>query len=109
LFYSGDNCCGAKANYAVMIARSRSATGPFETLEQSNGTPHSIILGKAGRWIAPGHNSIVSDGKGRDWILYHAVDVRQPRAKPGDEMNTRRVMLVRAIIWQNDWPHVRSH
>jgi arabinan endo-1,5-alpha-L-arabinosidase len=109
LFYSGDNCCGAKANYAVMIARSRSATGPFETLQQSNGTRHSIILGKAGRWIAPGHNSIVSDGKGRDWILYHAVDVRQPRAKPGDEMNTRRVMLVRAIIWQNDWPHVRSH
>src|SRR4051794_33204311 len=24
LFYSGDNCCGAKANYAVMVARSRS-------------------------------------------------------------------------------------
>ena len=109
LFYSGDNCCGAKANYAVMIARSRSATGPFETLEQSNGTPHSIILGKAGRWIAPGHNSIVSDGKGRDWILYHAVDVRQPRAKPGDEMNTRRVMLVRAIMWRDDWPQVRTH
>ena len=109
LFYSGDNCCGAKANYAVMIARSRSATGPFETLEQSNGTPHSIILGKAGRWIAPGHNSIVSDGKGRDWILYHAVDLRQPRAKPGDEMNTRRVMLVRAIMWRDDWPQVRTH
>ena len=29
LFYSGDNCCGEKANYAVMVARSRSATGPF--------------------------------------------------------------------------------
>ena len=26
LFYSGDNCCGAKANYAVMVARSKSAT-----------------------------------------------------------------------------------
>ena len=30
LFYSGDNCCGAKANYAVMVARSNSPLGPFE-------------------------------------------------------------------------------
>ena len=30
-----------------MVARSKSATGPFETLEQANGTPHSIILQKA--------------------------------------------------------------
>src|SRR5690606_26828491 len=29
LFYSGDNCCGSKAHYAVLVARSRSATGPF--------------------------------------------------------------------------------
>ena len=56
LFYSGDNCCGAKANYAVMVARSRSATGPFETLEKATGKAHSIILEKRGYWIAPGHN-----------------------------------------------------
>ena len=36
LFYSGDNCCGPKANYAVMVARSRSATGPFETRHASS-------------------------------------------------------------------------
>ena len=37
LFFSGDNCCGPKAHYAVMVARSRSATGPFETLAQATG------------------------------------------------------------------------
>ena len=37
LFYSGDNCCGANAHYAVMVARSRSATGPFETLAEATG------------------------------------------------------------------------
>ena len=63
LFYSGDNCCGAKANYAVMVARSKSATGPFETLEQATGKPHSIILEKRGHWFAPGHNSIVTDAR----------------------------------------------
>lgn len=108
LFYSGDNCCGAKANYAVMIARSRSATGPFETLEQASGTPHSIILEKRGKWIAPGHNSIATDDEGRDWILYHAVDVGRPRAKPTDDVNTRRVMLVDRIEWRNGWPVVAS-
>ena len=106
LFYSGDNCCGAKANYAVMVARSRSATGPFETLEQAKGAPESIILGKTGRWHAPGHNSVISDGKGTDWMLYHAVDIGRPRTKPSDDINTRRVMLVSPIEWRDGWPQI---
>jgi arabinan endo-1,5-alpha-L-arabinosidase len=44
LFYSGDNCCGPRAHYAVMVARSRSATGPFETLAAATGRPQSVIL-----------------------------------------------------------------
>ena len=106
MFYSGDNCCGAKANYAVMIARSRSATGPFETLEQANGVPHSIILEKSGHWFAPGHNAIVTDAAGQDWIAYHAVDTRRPRQKPTDDINTRRVMLIDRIEWKDGWPVV---
>lgn len=106
MFYSGDNCCGPKANYAVMVARSRSATGPFETLEQATGTPHSIILQKTGQWVAPGHNSIVTDAAGTDWIVYHAVDARRPRTKPTDDLNSRRVMLIDRIEWRNGWPAV---
>lgn len=106
MFYSGDNCCGPKANYAVMVARSKSATGPFETLEQATGKPHSIILEKNGVWFAPGHNAIVTDSAGRDWIVYHAVDVRKPRQKPSDDVNTRRIMLIDRIQWKNGWPIV---
>ena len=108
LFYSGDNCCGTKANYAVMVARSRSATGPFETLEQATGKAHSIILGARGNWIAPGHNSVATDASGRDWIVYHAVDVRRPRTKPTDEVNTRRIMLIDRIEWRDGWPVIAS-
>lgn len=104
LFYSGDNCCGTKAHYAVMVARSRSATGPFQTLEKRAGVPHSIILKERGYWIAPGHNSIVTDATGRDWIVYHAVDALHPREKASDEINTRRVMLIDRIEWKNGWP-----
>src|SRR5205085_3259729 len=108
LFYSGDNCCGPKANYAVMVARSSSATGPFEALEQATGRPHSIILEKSGRWIAPGHNSTVTDRAGHDWIVYHAVDARRPREKTSDDLNTRRVMLIDRIQWRSGWPVIEG-
>jgi arabinan endo-1,5-alpha-L-arabinosidase len=108
LFYSGDNCCGPKADYAVMVARSRSATGPFETLEQTRGVPHSIILEKRGYWFAPGHNSVITDAAGQDWLVYHAVDARRPREKPTDEINTRRILLIDRIRWENGWPMIEG-
>jgi arabinan endo-1,5-alpha-L-arabinosidase len=105
LFYSGDNCCGPGANYAVMVARSKSATGPFETLEQAKGWRTSIVLEKRGRWIAPGHNSVVTDAKGRDWIVYHAADVRHSRVNTNADVNSRRIMLIDRINWSDDgWP-----
>jgi arabinan endo-1,5-alpha-L-arabinosidase len=104
LFYSGDNCCGPKANYAVMVARSRHATGPFQTMEQATGTPLGIVLQKSSRWIAPGHNSIVTDDAGQDWIVYHAVDAHRTREKSSDEPNTRRILLIDRVRWRNGWP-----
>ena len=106
LFHSGDNCCGPNAHYAVMVARSRSATGPFETLEAATGRPSSVILEKNGIWVAPGHNSVATDAKGQDWIVYHAVDSRRPRTKATDDVNTRRIMLIDRIAWENGWPRV---
>ena len=104
LFYSGDNCCGPKANYAVMVARSRSATGPFTTLEQVKRVKDSLILQKGGKWSAPGHNALVTDAAGLDWMVYHAIDRNKPRTHASDEVNTRRVMLVDRIRWRKGWP-----
>ncbi|HWH18272.1 MAG TPA: glycoside hydrolase family 43 protein [Allosphingosinicella sp.] len=108
LFYSGDNCCGPNAHYAVLVARSRSATGPFETLAAATGAPSSVILEHQGIWVAPGHNSIIEDDSGRDWMLYHGVDKRRPRSKATDEVNTRRVMLIDRIVWRDGWPYVEG-
>jgi arabinan endo-1,5-alpha-L-arabinosidase len=106
MFYSGDNCCGKDAHYAVLVARSRSATGPFETLEQATGAPSSVILESRGHWFAPGHNAVVSDAAGQDWMVYHAVDTRRPRTKPTDDINTRRIMLIDRIAWIDGWPRI---
>jgi arabinan endo-1,5-alpha-L-arabinosidase len=106
LFYSGDNCCGPKAHYAALVARSRSATGPFETLAEATGAKNSVILEAHGHWLAPGHNAVATDRSGRDWIVYHAVDTRRPRSKPTDDVNTRRVMLIDRLVWEDGWPRV---
>ncbi|HYI39073.1 MAG TPA: glycoside hydrolase family 43 protein [Allosphingosinicella sp.] len=101
LFYSGDNCCGKGVHYAVMVARSRSATGPFEP------RPGTLIE-RGGKWIGPGHNAVIDDASGESWIVYHAVDAARPRTKPTDEVNTRRVMLVDRIVWEDGWPRVNG-
>ncbi|MFN3389801.1 MAG: family 43 glycosylhydrolase, partial [Allosphingosinicella sp.] len=106
LFYSGDNCCGPDAHYAAMVARSRSATGPFETMPGAAGVTNGVILERGGIWVAPGHNAIVADAAGDDWIVYHAVDSRRPRSKPADAVNTRRVMLIDRIVWEDGWPRL---
>ena len=79
LFYFEDNCCGPDAEYGVMVARSRSATGLFETLEQARGVPHSLMLFKSERRLAPGHNLMVTDKVGQ--VLDHLPrDRREPAA-----------------------------
>jgi len=106
LFYSGDNCCGPKAHYAVLVARSRNATGPFETMAQATGRGNSVILERRGHWLAPGHNSVIEDARGDHWLLYHAVDTRRPRSRPTDDINSRRVMLLDRLVWRDGWPRV---
>lgn len=101
LFYSGDNCCGKGIHYAAMVARSRSATGPFELRPVP-------ILARDSKWVGPGHNSVIGDGRGDSWIVYHAVDSARPRSKPSDEANTRRVMLIDRLVWKDGWPAVRG-
>lgn len=100
LYYSGDNCCGEKAHYAVMIARSKNAEGPFETFAEAAKTANSVILNKNIQWLAPGHNSIVTDDTGKEWMIYHAIDSKNP--------NGGRIMLIDKITYINGWPTINS-
>lgn len=99
LFYSGDNCCGPQAHYATLVARSRRATGPFEIVPVARG---GLVIAADARWLAPGHNAVIADGKGRFWTAYHAIDRRQP----GEPVNTRRIMLVAPVAWRDGLPVV---
>lgn len=94
LYYSGDNCCGKNAHYAVMVARSESPTGPFEKFKNDKRKPY--ILSGNYRWVAPGHNSVITVEVGQVWIMYHAIDHL--------DHGKGRVFLMDRIYYKNGWP-----
>ena len=110
LYYSGDNCCGDNANYAVMVARADHAFGPFEPLGEANGSGNSVILAKDSIWTAPGHNSIFKDKHGNTWIAYHAIwkdEARKEKAKHENKY-VRRVMCIEPVTYKDGWPVVEK-
>jgi arabinan endo-1,5-alpha-L-arabinosidase len=104
LFYAGDSCC-VGPNYAVLVARSRSVTGPYEKLAVARDSDSSAILVEDSRWDAPGHNALVTDAAGRDWLLYHAID-REQIFGPFESL--MRKMLLDPIRWVDGWPEVEG-
>lgn len=106
LFYSGDNCCGPHAHYGVMVARSRSAEGPFETLAEVTGRKESVILVRSARWNAPGHNSVVRDARGDSWIFYHALHARPGADSTVGPGSNARVLLMDRLTYRGGWPAV---
>jgi arabinan endo-1,5-alpha-L-arabinosidase len=108
LFYSGDNCCGPDARYGVLAARARQPTGPYETLAAATGTVGTILTENV-RWQAPGHNCLITDASGQDWLLYHAIDRQQPTfdAINAEQGYSRRVLLLDKVTYDAaGWPQV---
>eukprot|EP00042_Codosiga_hollandica_P034913 m.252225 g.252225 ORF g.252225 m.252225 type:complete len:401 (+) comp54517_c0_seq9:634-1836(+) len=100
LYYSGNNCCGTNAEYAVMVAHSANLTGPYETLSQATGSATSVILQLNSQFVAPGHNSVLTDDAGQDWMFYHAYQ--------GSERDARVLMMDRIFynLTAAAWPFV---
>jgi arabinan endo-1,5-alpha-L-arabinosidase len=94
LFYSGNRCCGRKAHYAVLVARSRSPFGPFER------APTNPILAGNEYFDAPGDGSVLRDASSAYFLLYHAMEQSNP-------LNSRSLMLDR-IRWKDGWPIVNG-
>jgi arabinan endo-1,5-alpha-L-arabinosidase len=108
LFFSGDNCCGAQAHYAVLVARARHATGPFETQAAATANSHTALLAANAHWRAPGHNCVVTDAAGQDWLAYHAINPSQPTFDAIDDSEgySRRVLLLDRLEYADGWPVV---
>ncbi|MCM3717742.1 family 43 glycosylhydrolase [Fictibacillus phosphorivorans] len=107
-FGSLGSCCeGRNSTYRVAAARSKSIKGPYVDKKGvdilvSEGTP--VITGGE-TYIGPGHNAIVTDDKKKDWIIYHAIDKKQPKLDNGA---TRRPLFIDPIVWKDGWPRVKN-
>ena len=96
LFYSGNGCCGPGCNYAFGVARSHSLLGPWEK------NPMNPIISGNEHWKCPGHGSIVEDGHGRYWLLYHAYSAS------GSIFTGREAILDEVKFGADDWPTVND-
>jgi arabinan endo-1,5-alpha-L-arabinosidase len=98
LFASFDFCCrGVRSNYNIRVGRCKDITGPYvdktgKPMLEGGGT---LILETAGRYIGPGHNSILRDGD-KDYLVYHFYD-GENRGIP--------TLQIRPLTWTDDgWP-----
>lgn len=97
MYYSGNNCCGKDAHYAVSVATNNSTrvAKPYIKKVQVIGSGNSIILEQNDIWQAPGHNCIIRDDVGDAWMFYHAF-------RGSDR--TKRVLLMDKVKYVNGWP-----
>jgi beta-xylosidase len=96
IFYSGNFCCARECNYMVGVARSRKLLGPWEK------NPGNPIMRGNETWKCPGHGTIVTDTRGRDFLLYHAYRVN-------DFVYVGRQALLDEIKWGADkWPTINE-
>jgi hypothetical protein len=113
LFASSANCCaGPTTGYSVHVGRSRSLTGPYVDREgqpmdvsRAGGTP--VIAPNGNKWIGTGHNAVVTDLAGQDWIVYHAIDRNDPYLTGREGIN-ERPMLIDRLDWIDGWPIARA-
>ncbi|MDC7121511.1 family 43 glycosylhydrolase [Cellulomonas fimi] len=113
LFASSANCCaGPTTGYSVHVGRSRDLAGPYVDREgvpllqsRAGGTP--VVAPNGNRWVGTGHNAVVTDLAGQDWLAYHAIDRADPYLDGTDGINERPMLLDR-LDWVDGWPTVRG-
>jgi len=95
LFYSGNNMCTDL--YALGVARSRTAEGPYEKLKEP-------LLVSNDKFKGPGHGSIVKDIVNDGWAFVHHA------WKDGAICGSNpRLMFTTSMEWgDDDWPKKMS-
>jgi arabinan endo-1,5-alpha-L-arabinosidase len=113
LFASEANCCaGPTTGYSVFAGRSTSPRGPFSdrdgislTTSRVGGT--IVVTPNGNTWVGTGHNAVATDLAGQDWLVYHAIDRRDPFLDEPFGINQRPMLLDR-LDWVDGWPTVRA-
>lgn len=118
IFLSTGSCCdGASSTYRVVVGRSENLEGPYLTKNGSDLMDYNdmwwapavdnidgVIIKSNDPVAGPGHNAqIVTDDRGDDWFIYHAILKSNPLLPGGA---TRRPLFIDRIDWKNGWPEI---
>ncbi|SES26065.1 family 43 glycosylhydrolase [Salipaludibacillus aurantiacus] len=107
-FGSKGSCCeGQWSEYRVAVGRSEQLEGPYldkdgNDLLTSSG---SLILEGGEHFAGPGHNAVITDEAGDDWMIYHGIDRDNPWIGSG---TTRRPLMIDKLAWQDGWPVIED-
>jgi beta-xylosidase len=94
--------------YRVNVAKAGSLLGPYrkrdKAVVETDWRRH--MAGRNSTWEGPGHASVVEDGAGGWWLVYHAWRYGRMNQSPG------RMVLLDRLVWRRDpgsgevWPEV---
>lgn len=103
LFLSQGGCCNSLgSSYNVVVYRSESPTGPFVNQfgqDALNAQGYQVI-DKNYEFIGPGHNDVISDDAGDDYLVYHSYSRKYP---------DKRMMCIDKLIYdEHGWPSVET-
>ncbi len=101
LWVSGDNTWAEKS-YAISVFWS---SNPLEAFEAIPG--EHVILQPNDYWDSPGHNCIIHDAVGDEWMIYHAVDTKD-RFIAGTDIFLRKMCMDRILYTDDGWPYVKN-
>jgi beta-xylosidase len=119
LMYSDAGCCaGTFSGYTVKVGRSESPRGPFLDDDgvdlMAESTKGGYVLTSSGNGFAgPGHNSVLTDLAGQDWMAYHAIPTDDPDFPPvdtraGTRSLSKRPLMIDRLDWIDGWPVVNA-
>lgn len=134
---SADCCSGPNSGYSVVVNRAKSPLGPFIDqngfpMEQPTSQPapttrpsddpagdnfgaegggYPTLKQNGNKWHGIGHNAIITDLSGQDWIVYHGIDANNGwvNGLPSGVHIVYRQLLIDRIDWTADgWPVVNN-
>lgn len=104
-FGSVGTCCeGVFSTYHVRAGRADSLLGPYEDPEGNDlrSARGPVVVEEGNGFVGPGHNTVVTDDAGHEWLLYHAYEEDE-----GYVGNTpRRPLMLDRLRWEDGWPRL---
>jgi arabinan endo-1,5-alpha-L-arabinosidase len=104
LLYSRRECCSATAQNSIMVARSGSATGPFEGRTQGTVSSEVTLLAPAALG-GIGRISVVRDAGGQEWLVYDVVKSLGSDSTKG-AVNPSKVLQMDRLVYREGWPQI---